>query len=429
MSRWLSSLLLVLSLTSSLDALPRRRAVRFPTVPVPDSPVAAWLIPHARVLSTTELVPDSADLDPLANMIGDATIAGLGEGTHGSHEIFTMKLRVADFLVRKMSFDLLAFEGPFPQFEQLDAYVQGGAGDPRAILFDVGWRYRYFFWDVEEVLAVVEWMREYNLHRGERPAVHITGADVYGQVEAWKAVVAYLRTVDPAAAAQAETDYACVGESIVSSSCRTQAAEVFAALAPREAELAAKSSSAAFHTALHHARIVVQTQNNGFNNREIFMADNLLWMRQHRSATGRVMYWAHNEHVTKGPPMIGPAQKATGQLLAERIGTSYFALGTLTSTGTYAVWDQIGNTQVWERKVMEFPALTPDMSESEFQEHPASLLLIGLRGAVPAWLSAPAPANSVGTSGLPNLRTGSLPLRFDAVIWIEQTTPSQPIQR
>lgn len=196
----------------------------------------------------------------------------------------------------------------------------------------------------------------------------------------------------------------------------------------RETVMVSRSSYAAYQTALQHARIVVQTQNSsGSDNRETFRADNLLWVRQHRGATGRIMYWAHNEHVTVGPMVLGFAQKATGQLLDERT-SSYFALGTMTSTGTYAVWEQIGNTPTWERVVREFPALSADMSENEFREHPASILLIPLRGAVPEWLSTPAKLNFAGTSTA-NSRVGSLPAKFDAVIWIEHTTPTTPIQR
>lgn len=38
------------------------------------------------------------DLQPLQQIVGDASIGGLGKATHGSHEFFTMKHRLLEFL-------------------------------------------------------------------------------------------------------------------------------------------------------------------------------------------------------------------------------------------------------------------------------------------------------------------------------------------
>src|SRR5687768_12011554 len=155
------ALFLALTIALPTVAAPRRRAVAKPVFDT--STVRGWLEKNAHFLAATELTPYSYDLEPLRLMIGDATLVGLGDGSHGTHEFYTVKLRLIDYLVREMNFDVIAFEGAFPLFERINQYVQGSAGDPRALLNEGNDRLLYFFWNVEEMLAVIEWAREYNL--------------------------------------------------------------------------------------------------------------------------------------------------------------------------------------------------------------------------------------------------------------------------
>ena len=51
----------------------------------------------------------------------------------------------------------------------LCAYVLGGEGDPRAL---IGGMY-FWTWNTEEVLALVEWMRDHNARSEHK--IHFTG--------------------------------------------------------------------------------------------------------------------------------------------------------------------------------------------------------------------------------------------------------------
>ena len=201
-------LLAVSLLAISLDAAPRRRAAGKPIVEL--TTPAGWLRHYARPLTTTELVPYSYDLDPLRPMIGDATVVGLGDGTHGTHEFFTVKLRAIDFLVSELNFDVVAFEGPFPLMNRINTYVQGGEGDARALVGQMAETSAYVFWDTEEIVQLVEWMRVYNLGRGQRPPIEIAAVDVFEEPALAVSVVDYLRAVDPAAADSAAQKYSCL---------------------------------------------------------------------------------------------------------------------------------------------------------------------------------------------------------------------------
>jgi erythromycin esterase len=416
---------LALLLTLSTSAAPKRRAVRVPPS-FDTSTVAGWLAVNAHPLASTELQPYSYDLEPLRTMIGDADVVALGEGTHGTHEFHAVKLRAVDFLVREMGFDVIAFEAPFPLFNRINAYALGGAGNPRVILSEL-WDLGYFFWDAEEILALVEWMREYNATRGARPPVQIAGMDVLDQVTASNDVVEYLRTVDPPAAVKAEDDYWCIRVNSRFSECYDTAARLRDSLAAREAELVAQTSQVAFQDALQDARVVVQSQFAFGPHRDDALAQNALWIREHRGSTRRVIIWAHNEHVSRTSSEWA-GEQPMGATLSAALGPEYFAVATLTGIGTFQQWAYDTNSQAWFSVKTRFTAIQPHSYESYFHQSTVAAYFFSLHGAQPSWIMTPARYNA-GTTNQNNRNfvTGALPAKFDAAIYIDQTTPTKPL--
>lgn len=425
MTRRRAFLVLTLLVTLTAEA-GRRRAVGFPGVGPEESTPFGWLVANAHVLNTAQLVPDTSDLVPLRSMIGSAEVVALGDITHGTHEVYTMKLRVVDYLVREMNFDVIGWEAPFPLVERINAYVQGGASDARALLGEM-YPLTYFFYDAEEILVLVEWMREYNAHRGDRLPVQIVGIDVTQPDAASNAVVAYLRTVDPAAAVVADDLYACARLSslTIGEVCKERAVEVLGTLEARQAELTALSSAREFGEALHQARIVVQSRRIFGLERDQAMAENVLWLREHRGSARRMIVWAHSGHITEAPlAIIG--DRPMGRVLAESLEEDYFSISTLTAAGSYLQWQDPTHTQNYHSVTKSFPALQPTSFESYVRQRGEPLLLIPFRKVLPAWLTTPMPFNLAGAAG-PAGVTGTLPLQYDAAIFIDTTTAMHPL--
>lgn len=424
MLRRAGSLLLALSLLAlTLDAAPRRRAAS-KCCTYDESTPAGWLAANASVLTSADLTPYNGDLSRLGAMIGESDVVGLGDISHGTHELHTMKLRLIDFLVREKGFEVVALEAPFPIMNRLNAYVQGGPGDSRAMLREMR-TLLYPFWDAEELVAVVEWMREYNAHRGDRPAVQIAGFDVLEAYAASRSVLEYLNSVDPVYAVMAQATYQCVAETplYVNAECQVKAIQVREKLVQREAELAALSSTAAFQEALHNARVVVQSRYPYGQERDNSLADNALWIREYRGSTRKIILWAHSGHVSKNSSSWGGAPQPMGMQLAEALGDEYFALTTLIAQGTYRYWIQAEE----KNGVKALPPLQPTSYESYIRQRGVPFLLIPLRGTLPSWLTARAPYNVVGTANLQTV-TDPLPPRYDAAIFIDTTTPLQAIR-
>lgn len=125
-------------------------------------------------------ISDDSDLVALDKVIGSAKVVGLGEDTHGTHEFFQMKHRILQYLVKKKGFTIFSIEASMPQAYQLNDYVLDGKGDPKKLIANMG----YWTWDTKEVLAMVEWMHEYN--KTAEKKVKFTGFDMRLQPNTYK---------------------------------------------------------------------------------------------------------------------------------------------------------------------------------------------------------------------------------------------------
>lgn len=132
----------------------------------------AWVKRNAIPLRTVQAGNGFEDMQPLKSLVGNARIVSLGEATHGTKEFFQMKHRMLEFLATEMGFNIFSIEANMPESYRMNDYVLNGVGDPKAIL-----RGMYFWtWQTEEVLAMVEWMRQFNASGKGR--VQFTGFDM-----------------------------------------------------------------------------------------------------------------------------------------------------------------------------------------------------------------------------------------------------------
>jgi len=325
-----------------------------------------------------------------------------------------------------MGFDVLGWEAPFPLVESINTYVQTGAGDPRALLGQM-YTLTYFFWDADEILAVIEWMREYNVHRGDRPPVTIVGFDVTQPNLASAAVIEYLRAVDPPAAVFAEDKYRCASSaplSIPDGFCVDLVGEVLASLVAREAELTALSSAHDYNEALHNARIIGQSRVLIGPPRDLNMANNVLWLRQHRGSARKMILWAHSAHLSQSRQTF--LEEPMGITLAASLEDDYFSLTTMTAAGSYLQWQDPTHTRTYVPVTRTFAALPPASYETSIRQRGEPYLLIPFRKVLPQWLAGSRSYNLAGASG-PVGSEGVLATQFDAAIFVDTTTAMHPL--
>ncbi|GCE45423.1 erythromycin esterase [Thermosporothrix hazakensis] len=158
------------------------------------NPVEHWLSTHARPLHTTNPEGSLDDLNVLRGMVANASIVGLGEATHGTHEFFTLKHRLVRFLVEKMGFTTLAMEENWNNALNINEYVLYGKGDPKALV-----RSLERPWRTQEVLELVTWLRAYNADPRHTQKVRFAGIDVQGlDTHVFDLVIEYVAAKMPA---------------------------------------------------------------------------------------------------------------------------------------------------------------------------------------------------------------------------------------
>ncbi|WP_323185822.1 MULTISPECIES: erythromycin esterase family protein [unclassified Streptomyces] len=305
----------------------------------------------AHPLRSTEPGGNTADLRALDSMIGDATVVGLGEATHGSHEFFTMKERVFRHLVEKKGFTTFSLEMSWSSGLQINEYLQTGKGDVRKIAKEA---LGSSPWEREEFVSLIEWMRDFNRSHPNR-TVHFMGNDVGAPTlsdEFFGRVTSYVQRNHPAVLPRLNGLYAGL----------RPIDDVFAYLGKPLAErqqLAAKAQQALelvsgqegseeeeFVWAEQNARSIAQTTKfltMDITNpdsvaasqrfRDEVMAQNVTWWQ--RETGGKVLLSAHNDHVgyLAGDPEMYP--KTQGSFLRDTMGKNYLPIGFTFNQGSF----------------------------------------------------------------------------------------------
>jgi hypothetical protein len=170
------------------------------------SATISWLGRTAVPFATVVPGSNETDLTPLKQMIGNASLVAMGEGTHGTREFFQMKHRVFQYLVHQMGFTHFAIEATWPESNDMNTYVLTGKGNPNALLSNL-----YFWtWRTQEVLDLVKWMREWNVSAPASQRVQFVGFDMQFPGAAMDTVAAFVARVDSANTAFVSQKYACL---------------------------------------------------------------------------------------------------------------------------------------------------------------------------------------------------------------------------
>lgn len=404
--------------------------------PLPDTR-PAWLEANVQPFAGSHLSLPHADIDVLREVVGDARIVSLGEGTHGTRDFFEMKARILRFLVEEMSFNTFAIEATWPESRRLDRYVRTGEGDPRVLLSGL-----YFWtWNTESVLEMIEWMRSHNEAGGD---VGFHGFDMQYPGMALHNVREYVREVDPEAVAAVSSQLECLerfannvrgrrpspgyGAAVHSfqTECSASLEEGRRFLLSRREDYEAAAGENAFEVALQSLRVAFQyhlTQSAG-GNRDQFMAENTEWISRQIGPEGRMVLWAHNNHVATRP-------RRQGLYLRQTFGDDMVVVGFSHETGQFSGVDlRPGGQPGLGPHDLEAPA--PGSFEMLFATVDLPVFFLDLRNRDfntydTSWLGESRLFRSIGCCLSQNYGTWfNTPLAewYDVIIHFEETGPT-----
>lgn len=424
------------------------------TPSVSADPVTTWIRQNAISLKTVEPGGANTDLQPLAHLIGDASIVGLGEETHGTHEFFAIKARIAEFLISHMGFTTFIMENDWGSSRLVDAYINGG----QANIGDVMQHGLFGSWQTQEYRSMLEWMRAYNATATPTTKIHFIGMDIQEVSQSdFDEVESYLHTVDPQQTARVQKLYAGIIADSVPNPFNTyprlnaatkqhyqdQAQQVYDLLHAHQHTYINRSSPQTFGLALQNARIIVQfttfmnanTQDESLTRyiqRDAFMAENVAWIHDHAAGSHpKMIVWAHDGHIANdtsyGATYAPKGTENMGAFLRKWYHDTYLTIATSLYQGAYTIYPHGYQTVTTAR--LGVPG--KDTYNYTLGGVGIPIYLLDLRkspqGPVADWANGPHIFLEYGLGGENLSMSGSLKQWFDSIILIRNTTAAQSL--
>ncbi|HET6762484.1 MAG TPA: erythromycin esterase family protein [Longimicrobiaceae bacterium] len=397
---------------------------------------------------------DDADLDPLLERIGGARVVLLGEASHGTSEFYTWRHRISARLIAEHGFGFIAVEGDWPDCYALNRYVKGEPAEDgaRGVLhaFD---RWPTWMWANEEVVALGEWMRAWNGDQPRERQAGFYGLDVYSLFASMDAVIRYLETVDPAAAARARRAYGCfdpyendvqdyaLSTMLLPSTCEEEAVRMLVEMQSRERQYAdgdpeaffdAEQNALVARNAERYYRAMVRGGAESWNVRDTHMMETLERLLEHHGPGSRAIVWEHNTHVgdARATDMARVGMVNVGQLARQKWDDEVAIVGFSSYEGSVIAGAE------WGAPMQRVPVPRGRDGSWEALLHDAGaedkLLFLDGMDDVPGALE-PRGHRAIGVVYDPaqerygNYVPSVLPYRYDAIIHIDRSRAVQPL--
>lgn len=397
------------------------------------------------------------DLTPLLERIGDARYVLLGEASHGTAEYYSWRTRISRRLIEEKGFDFIAVEGDWPDCYRLNRYIKGfqDAGASARDVLHAFERWPTWMWANEEIVALAEWLR----HRNERlPAARKTGfygLDVYSLWDSLHSLMAYLRRSRPEAFEQAVHAFRCFepyGEDpqeyawatrFVDASCEDEVVALLAEIrrgAPhyaddgRESDLNAEQNAIVVKDAEHYYRTMVHGGPESWNIRDRHMVETLERLMRHHGPQAKAIVWEHNTHIgdARYTDMSDEGMVNVGQLVRQQREREDVVL---VGFGSHRGSVIAGSS--WEAPMARMPVPPARHDSWEDVLHrmgPENRLLIFNRDTPGEAMLRPRGHRAIGVVYHPrhemlgNYVPTVLPRRYDAFLYLDETTALHPLR-
>jgi len=386
-----------------------------------------YLKNHSFPLRSVTDGEDFSDLQPLKEILKGARIVGLGESTHGTREHFQLKHRLTRFLVEEMGCREFTIEAGGLSCDPIDEYITMGKGDLAEAVTAQG----FWTWNTEEVLAMIEWMREHNrtCRRGEE--VRFLGCDIKPMAEACARLTEYIGKYAPeflteATAIMEEASAQPLNWPGTAAPVVSRPMLLLGWITAREQELIALSSPEEYAAALLSARFILQSYESQFdilNIRDKYTYENTVSIMNSLPAGSKAIFWAHNAHISRQF-----AFHTVGGRLADHYGSAYCPLGFMFRDGQFTTVNCEKDPKVGP-EVYPMPAPMHDTWDEDFASALEGVGFVDLTDPEPElmqWLAPVRRYMALDESWFPNdpdqsIAEISLGKSFDCIIFTEHT--------
>lgn len=261
-----------------------------------------------------------ADLGPLYQRIGDARIVMLGEASHGTHEYYTWRAHITKKLVEEKGFTCIAVEGDWPDCYRLNRFVKGYDVEHKSafkVMHNFN-RWPTWLWANWETVAFADWMKQFNTGKPANQKVGFYGLDVYSLWESMESIMTYLEKTDKVALQLARDAFKCFepfqndegrayahASQLVPELCQKEVVHLLKEIRGRIAKyntdhenvFSAEQNAIIAVKAEEYYRTMVQGGPHSWNLRDRHMADTLERLLEFHGPESKIVVWAHNTHI------------------------------------------------------------------------------------------------------------------------------------
>lgn len=319
---------------------------------------------------------DMEDLNGLIQKASNAKYILLGEATHGTAEFYTIRAEISKKLIINHDFSFIAVEGDWTSCYKVNQYVKGNTSysHAREVLsqFD---RWPTWMWANEEIIPLIEWLKEYNLDKQEKEKVGFYGIDVYGLWESMEAIVTYLKKINSPDLDKAMQAITCfhpynkrpeqygMSAAFLGESCREEVLELLNSIVSkrkqymeedRESYLNLQINGLVSKNAEAYYKAMITDDTESWNIRDHHMVEALEIISNFYGEEAKGIVWEHNTHIgdARATGMEQEGLVNVGQITREKFGEpNVYAVGFGTYAGTVIAAEKWGDPY----KIMDIP--------------------------------------------------------------------------
>lgn len=328
---------------------------------------------HARPFS------NKTDFLPLVREASKAQLVLLGEASHGTSEFYTIRAELTKELITNYGFSFVAVEGDWPSCYELNRYVKGKApeyltAEDALKTFN---RWPTWMWANEEVVDLIEWMRDYNtkVRPDTDKQIGFYGIDVYSLWESMEAIIQYLKQTGSPDVDIAKKAFECfepyhrkpeeyaISSAFYGQDCLQDISSLFHTLTNKkqyenndlEGTLNMQVNALVARNAEFYYHTMITNDNESWNIRDRHMVEALDYIKDYYGKGTRGIVWEHNTHIgdARATDMADEDMVNVGQLARENYGTdNVYSVGFSTYKGSVIAASKWGEP-LQEMKVPE----------------------------------------------------------------------------
>lgn len=277
----------------------------------------------------------------------NAKLFGFGEATHQGKEFFNIKAKFFKYLVKNQDVNVFIMEDSYTSEAGINEWISGGKGNAETIAknFSVG------FWYCQEVVDLLEWMRNYNLNKPQEEQIRFYGMDIQNVKNVNREIRALFKKFEIPVSEELllEVDK-CVEKKIMYNKPTDWADIQIPKLNKIKSLLLSFKSKiknqenieeviSGIRVLDYLTKYTYYVQNNHSQDRDLKMFENVKWIVENKSNNGKAFIWAHNSHINNKQGGGNYNRRNIfnlGRHLKEYYKNDYYSVGFDFGTGTQA---------------------------------------------------------------------------------------------